>query len=145
MRIRRTTLVVVVSWLGVLAAGGPASAQARKEPAAVIVSPEDGDKVTQYEDLQGRLNTRGWPIVLIKPPSGEAWWVQSPVDEVTKGSFITPVQFGIESTPQGTEFRVAIVVVRSKKEAYEKYPAGTRLKSLPPGQPRSETFIVKRK
>lgn len=139
MRHRRSALLVM-SWLDVLCADGPALAQ-KREPAAVIVSPEKNGTVVRFDEVEGRLNTQGWPIVLGKP-RGDDWWIQPAVEEVKNGRFRVPAFFGNDKPKEGTWFQVVIIVAKDMEEAYREYPTGTTLQALPPGLPRSATITV---
>jgi hypothetical protein len=114
----------------------------KEEREAVVLSPKEGAKVSQTEELEGKLNTEGWPVVLVKPlVADEPWWVQSPVDELNKGKFTTELRFGNEQTKPGTKFRVVIVVAKSKEEAF-KFERGMTRAALPAGLPRSVPVTV---
>src|SRR4051794_10545625 len=98
-----------VMWLVALSVASPALAQGRGEMEAVIVSPKNGSTVTHNEDLRGLIHGRGWPVVLVRPPGAQPWWVQPPVDDVINGKFSSPVYFGDETSPDGMRFKVIIL------------------------------------
>jgi len=117
---------------------------ADKEANIAIVSPKDGAKAAQSEEVEGKLNIDGWPVVLVQPQAGEkVWWIQEPVEEIDKGKFTVPVRLGDDKTPVGTKFKLVIIVAKDKQEA-QKYERGKTRATLPPGLPKSEPVVVSR-
>lgn len=129
--------------LGFMFAAGPAVAQEKKAPPAEVVSPKAGGMVEEFSEVEGRLMQPGWPVVLIKPPGDQPWYVQAPVESISDGSFSVPGRFGDAMTKAGTKFRVIIIVAKDKRAAHQ-YETGAQLKALPPGSLRSETITVTR-
>lgn len=131
----------------VMATAIPGAAQEKKAAGVVITSPTDGQNVEQSEQVEGQLRVeRGWPVVFVKAltDSGQAWWVQSAVDEVSGGNFAAQCTFGTEDTKPGTKFRIVVVLARTKEDA-GRFEAGKKMSTLPPGLPRSEPLSVTRK
>jgi hypothetical protein len=127
---------------------GLAAAQAqdkKEEKEVTILSPKEGSKVSQYEEIDGRLDPKkGWPVLLVQPLApGQPWWIQATVEDVTDGKFTAKAQFGDDKTKGGAKFRVVVVLAKDKAAA-EKFEAGTTKNSLPPGLPRSEYLNVVR-
>ena len=126
--------------VGALAAAPPDP----KEVPAAVLEPAEGAKVEQSSEVIGEVLVPGWPVVLVKPLAGDQlWWVQSPVEEVRGGRFTTPVLFGNDETKSGTQFRIVILVAKTKDEAM-KFERGQTKGALPPGLPRSEQVTVMR-
>jgi hypothetical protein len=113
-----------------------------------IVSPQNGARVAQIEQVDGRLDTaktrEGWPVVLVRVDNLNEWWVQ-PVDEIQNGQFSSSTNFGNATPPPpGTKFRIVVVVAKSKSEAKRRFPAGARIGALPPDLPKSAYVTVER-
>jgi len=142
----RTRLAILgISWLGLAWAAPPAAAQGEKKPAAVIEYPKANGTIDQAEELEGRLDAKGWPVILVRAQApGQPWWIQPPVDEVADGgAFKAQCNFGDAMTSKGTKFRVVVVVAKSRDEA-RKFKAGETRDTLPPGMPRSDYVNVVR-
>jgi len=145
--VRRTGLFIaaVVALLfgsAFLVAEPPDKKEEKKD--VVVTSPKEGAKVSQSEEIEGQLNTEGWPVVFVKPEVGDfPWWVQTPVEEVVKGKFSTTAQFGDAATKPGTRYRIQIVVAKSKEDAM-KFERGMTRNALPAGLPRSDPVKVVR-
>jgi hypothetical protein len=113
-----------------------------RPPSLVIENPEQGAEVGMREDLTGRIESEGWPVIFIQADiPGQPWWSQAPVEKVDHGRFSTHVIFGDELTPSGTRFRIAGIVTRTREEAL-KFPMGSRLQALPGGFPQSVEVVV---
>jgi hypothetical protein len=126
---------------GTLPCAGDENSEQRE---VVVLSPRDGAKVSQTEEVEGKVTAEGWPVVFVKPLAGdEPWWTQSPVEELNNGKFTSQVYFGNEQTKAGTKFRVVVVVARNKGEAH-KFERGTTRSALPGGLPRSAPVNVTR-
>jgi hypothetical protein len=139
--VRHAPWIVAVA-VGLLAGVAVSVAEPEKKE-VVVLSPKEGGKVSQSEDVDGQLNVPGWPVLLVKPEGDQPWWVQSPVDEVVMGKFTSQAQFGEADTKAGTKFKIVVVVAPSKDEA-RKFERGMKRKSLPAGLPRSEPVSVVR-
>lgn len=138
--------IASVGGAAVLFAESEGSAQDKEEkPKVSITSPKDGAKLDMTEDLEGKLNVSGWPVIVVKPLIGsEPWYVQPAVEEVTEdGDFAGVVYIGDGDTKPGTRFRLIVFVVKTKAAA-ERYRPGMRLKTIPAGRPRSERVTVTR-
>jgi hypothetical protein len=118
------------------------TARLDEKPAATITSPKDRGVVSQVDELEGSLvASSGHPVVLVRPTGDEPWWIQPLVEEIEDGQFTAKAHFGDDRTSSGTRFKVVVLVVKDQKAARE-YKAGTTLKVLPPGVPRSAEVIV---
>lgn len=123
----------------------PLLAAEQTKPAAEILSPEEGAIVAADEQVQGRLHTRGFPVVLVRPLVGhEPWYVQPEVTLAKQRRFSGQVFFGNDTTPPGTQFRVAVLVARSRKQAARRFKLGATFDALPPEIPRSPFVTVVR-
>ena len=129
---------VVAAWSAVLAA--------QDRPPAVVTEPQDGATVAQVEDIDGRVNAAGWPVVVVKPLAGEEpWYCQRPIKDLAAGGvFSTRAHFGERNTPSGTKFRVAVLLLASKAAAHKEMPEGKTLPVLPAGTPKSPYVTVSR-
>jgi hypothetical protein len=117
-------------------------ADARHAP-LVIETPPDGTAVGMREDLTGRVESEGWPVIFVRSAvPGQPWWCQAPVTKVDGGRFTAQVVFGDENTASGTKFRIAGVVAPTREEA-QKFAIGSKGQSLPEGLPRSDEVEVK--
>jgi serine/threonine protein kinase len=123
----------------------PPAVVARSEsvrPRLVIESPGQGAMVNMREDLAGRLESGGWPVIFIQAMiPGQPWWCQAPITKVEGGKFTAQVVFGDESTPSGTKYRLAGVVAPTQ-EAAMKFAIGAHGQALPEGLPRSDEVVV---
>jgi eukaryotic-like serine/threonine-protein kinase len=121
--------------------GAAARADVRP-PSLVIESPKPGATVGMREDLTGRIESGGWPVIFIQADiPGQPWWCQAPVAKIDGGRFSTQVVFGDESTPPGTRFRVAGIITRAREEAL-KFDIGSKQPALPQGFPQSVEVVV---
>ncbi len=121
--------------------GAAARADVRS-PSLVIESPKPGATVGMREDLTGRIESGGWPVIFIQADiPGQPWWCQAPVAKIDGGRFSTQVVFGDESTPPGTRFRVAGIITRAREEAL-KFDIGSKQPALPQGFPQSVEVVV---
>jgi hypothetical protein len=135
------TLISVVTLLLLMPR---AAGQDDKESKAVVLSPKAGTKVGQFEQIEGKVTGKGWPVVLVKPlVGGQPWYVQASVEDVSDGKFTIDAQFGDERTEKGTKFRVIILVTKSRKEAANFKP-GAKKNAPPAGLPKSEQVDVTR-
>ena len=108
----------------------------------VIESPQPGATVGMREELTGRMEAEGWPVIFVQALiPGQPWWCQAAVANVDGGRFTTQVVFGDEFTPSGTKFRIAGVVARTREEAL-KFQIGYKVQALPEGLPRSAEVVV---
>jgi serine/threonine protein kinase len=121
-----------------LPAGGAEVRQAR----LVIENPKPGATVDMREELTGRIESEGWPVIFVQADiPGQPWWCQAPVAKVDGGSFSTNVVFGDEFTPSGTKFRIAGIVTRTREEAL-RFNIGSKQLALPEGFPQSVEVVV---
>ena len=103
----------------------------------VIERPQQGATVGMREDLTGRIESGGWPVIFVQADlPGQPWWCQSHVTNVDGGRFTAKVVFGDEFTPPGTKFRIAGVVTGTRDEAL-KFNVGSKEYVLPKGFPQS--------
>ena len=108
----------------------------------VIENPKPGATVGMSEDLTGRIESEGWPVIFVQADiPGQPWWCQAPVAKVEGGRFSTKVVCGDELTPSGTRFRIAGIVTRTREEAL-KFNMGSKQLALPEGFPQSVEVIV---
>ena len=108
----------------------------------VIERPREGATVGMREDLTGRIESEGWPVIFVQPDiPGQPWWCQAPVAKIDGGKFTTKVIFGDEFTPSGTKFRIAGIVARTREEAL-KFDLGSKEHDLPEGFPQSDVVVV---
>ncbi len=120
----------------------PASGADVRRPSLVIESPKPGAMVGMREDLIGRIESEGWPVVFVQADiPGQPWWCQAAVAKVEGGKFSTKVVFGDELTPSGTRFRIAGIVTPTRDEAL-KFAVGSKQLALPESFPRSIEVIV---
>jgi serine/threonine-protein kinase len=119
----------------------PGGADARRS-SLVIDDPKPGASVGMREDLTGRIESEGWPVIFVQADiPGQPWWSQAPVEKLDAGRFSTKVVFGDEFTPPGTKFRIAGIVTRTREEAL-KFTMGSKLQALPEGYPQSVEVVV---
>ena len=84
----------------------------------MIEYPKEGATVGMREDLTGRIESEGWPVIFVQADiPGQPWWCQAPVAKIEGGRFSTKVVFGDEFTPSGTKFRIAGILTRTREEA----------------------------
>src|SRR5262249_51948041 len=108
----------------------------------VIENPRQGETVDMREELSGRLESEGWPVIFVRADlPGQPWWCQAPVAKVDGGKFTTKVVFGDEFTPSGTKFRIAGIVTRTHEEALT-VDIGANEQPLPEGYPQSAVVVV---
>ena len=108
----------------------------------VIESPKQGATVGMREELTGRMEAEGWPVIFVQALiPGQPWWCQAPVANIDGGRFTTQVVFGDDLTPSGTKFRIAGLVARTREEAL-KFQIGSKVQDLPEGLPRSAEVVV---
>jgi serine/threonine-protein kinase len=108
----------------------------------VIESPKPGATVGMREEVTGRMEGEGWPVIFVQALiPGQPWWCQAPIASIDGGRFTTQVVFGDEFTPSGTKFRIAGLVARTREEAL-KFQTGYKVQALPEGLPRSAEVIV---
>jgi eukaryotic-like serine/threonine-protein kinase len=120
----------------------PARAADVRQPGLVIESPKQGATVDMREELTGRIESTGWPVIFVQADiPGQPWWCQAPVAKVDGGRFITKVVFGDEYTPHGTRFRIAGIVTRTREEAL-KFDIGSKHEAPPEGFPQSVEVVV---
>jgi serine/threonine-protein kinase len=120
----------------------PIAAAAARQPVLVIESPAQGATVGMHEELSGRIESEGWPVIFVQADiPGQPWWCQAAVERVDGGRFTARVVFGDDLTPSGTKFRVAGIVTRSREDA-QKFNIGSKEQALPEGYPRSAEVLV---
>jgi len=108
----------------------------------IIESPKDGAMVNMREDLTGRLESEGWPVIFIQAMiPGQPWWCQAPVTKDEGGRFTAKVVFGDEFTPSGTKYRIAAVVAPTREEA-QRFAIGATGQTLPENLPQSAEVVV---
>jgi hypothetical protein len=108
----------------------------------VIESPKQGATIGMREELTGRMEAEGWPVIFVQALiPGQPWWCQAPVVNIDGGRFTTQVVFGDEFTPSGTKFRIAGLVAFTREEAL-KFQIGYKVQALPEGLPRSAEVVV---
>jgi hypothetical protein len=109
---------------------------------ALVVAPTSGTEVKGRHELVGKLLTTGHPVVLVRSDqSGSQWWVQEAVEATGPQTFKANLQIGNERTPNGTEFRVVILVAQTE-EAALRFKPGVPHRSLPVTMPRSAEVNV---
>jgi serine/threonine-protein kinase len=119
----------------------PGRAEARRS-SLVIEYPKQGDTVGMREELSGRIESAGWPVIFVQADiPGQAWWCQAPVASVNGGRFTSEVVFGDDFTPSGTRFRIVGIVTRTHEEALQ-FDMGSKLQALPEGLPQSVVVVV---
>jgi hypothetical protein len=120
----------------------PARVADARKPGLVIESPGQGAMVDMREELTGRLESEGWPVIFVQADiPGQPWWCQAPVAKVDGGRFTTKVVFGDEFTPQGTRFRITGIVTPTREEAL-KFDIGSKHLAPPEGFPQSVEVVV---
>jgi len=120
----------------------PAARAAVRPSGLVIESPREGATVGMSEDLTGRIESEGWPVIFVQADiRGQLWWCQAHVAKINGGKFTTKVHFADEFTPSGTKFRIAGIVARTREEAL-KFDAGSQEPGLPEGFPQSDVVVV---
>jgi hypothetical protein len=120
----------------------PARATDARASSLVIEIPQQGATVGTREELTGRIEPAGWPVIFVQADiPGQPWWCQAPVAQVEGGRFTTSVVFGDQFTPSGTKFRVAGIVTRTREEAL-KFGIGSKEEALPEGYPQSVVVVV---
>jgi serine/threonine-protein kinase len=111
-------------------------------PRLVIENPKDGATVGTSEDLSGRIEGSGWPVIFVQADiPGQLWWCQAPVAKVDGGRFTSKVVFGDEFTPSGTRFRIVGIVTPTHQDAL-KFGTGSKTQDLPEGFPQSVVVVV---
>ena len=123
---------------------GPVTTDASRSK-LVIESPKPGATVGMREELAGRIESGGWPVIFVQADiPGQPWWCQAPVARVESGKFTAAVVFGEDSTPPGTRFRIAGILTPSREEAL-KFNMGSKQQTLPQGVPQSLEILVTRR
>ncbi|MGO9463205.1 MAG: serine/threonine protein kinase [Isosphaeraceae bacterium] len=119
------------------------AAKANVRPVSLVIEyPKQGATVGMREDLTGRIESEGWPVIFVQADiPGQPWWCQAHITKVDGGRFSTKVVFGDELTPPGTKFRVAGIVARTREDAL-KFDIGPRQGILPEGYPQSAVIEV---
>jgi hypothetical protein len=121
---------------------GSASGAGARQPSLVIEDPKPGATVGMNEEISGRLESEGWPVIFVQADiPGQPWWCQAPITRVEGGKFSAKVIFGDDLTPSGMKFRVAGIVTRTHDEAL-KFNIGSKYPSLPDGFPQSVELVV---
>lgn len=146
MSTRALGLVLVVAvLLGSHSSASSGQSDRKKKKPAEITEPTNGQEVERTEDVLGRLNVAGYPVILVRPLKGEntKWWIQPHVEDPQNGKFSGKAYFGDDETADKFPFRVVVVVAKSKSEA-KKFKAGKALRSLP-NLPKSDYVKVIRR
>ena len=66
----------------------PAVASNARQASLVIESPKQGATVSMREELTGRVESEGWPVIFVQADiPGQPWWCQAPVEKVDGGRF----------------------------------------------------------
>ena len=113
-----------------------------RPPSLVIESPKPGATVGTKEELTGRIESGGWPVIFIQADiPGQPWWCQAAIAKIDGGRFSTKVVFGDEFTSPGTRFRIAGIITRTREEAL-KFDIGSKQPALPQGFPQSVEVVV---
>jgi hypothetical protein len=108
----------------------------------VFENPKDGATVGTREELTGRIESSGWPVIFVQADiPGQPWWCQAPVEKVEGGRFTSTVVFGDEFTPSGTRFRIVGIVTPAREDAL-KFEIGSKAQDLPAGFPQSVVVAV---
>ena len=127
---------------GVAGPALPAGGANARQASLVIENPKQGATVGMREELTGRIESEGWPVIFVQADiPGQPWWCQAPVEKVEGGRFSTNVVFGDDLTPHGTRFRIAGIVTRTRDEAL-KFAMGSNHPALPEGFPKSVEVTV---
>jgi len=120
----------------------PAATASVRKPSLVIESPQEGATVDMREELTGRIESDGWPVIFVQADiPGQPWWCQAPVAQVEGGKFTANVVFGDETTPSGMRFRVTGILARTREEA-TKFTIGSKHQAPPAGYPKSAEVVV---
>jgi serine/threonine-protein kinase len=115
------------------------------QPSLIIESPKPASIVGRNEELTGRIDSDGWPVIFVQADiPGQPWWCQAPVVKVEGGRFSTSVVFGDDFTPPGTRFRIAGIIAPAR-EAALKFNVGAKQPALPEGFPQSLEIVVTRR
>lgn len=122
-------------------AAQPSHADTQKAP-VVVMNPKRGQTVDRIHELHGKVQQRGWPIVMVRSDSPDAlWWVQSPIETTTRSAFKARVRFGNAKTKSGSKFLVTVALATTKQQM-ETYAEGASFKELPDDLPRSVELQV---
>jgi serine/threonine-protein kinase len=120
----------------------PVSGAEVRQASLVIESPMHGATVGMREELTGRVESEGWPVIFVQADiPGQPWWCQAPVTKVDGGRFNARVVFGDDFTQSGTRFRIAGILTRTHEEAL-KFNIGLQQQALPEGFPQSVEVVV---
>jgi serine/threonine-protein kinase len=123
----------------------PAGGVKVRVPSFVIETPREGATVSMREDLTGRMESEGWPVIFVQADiPGQRWWCQAPVAKIDGGKFTTKVVFGDEDTRSGTRYRIAGIVTPNREEAL-RFDVGPKDQVLPEGFPQSAIVVVTHK
>jgi eukaryotic-like serine/threonine-protein kinase len=119
----------------------PALGASVRQPSLVIENPKPGVPVGMKEELTGRLESEGWPVIFVQADlPGQPWWCQAPVTKLDGGRFTAKVVFGDELTPSGMTFRIAAIVLPTREEAL-KFELGSKQPVLPAGLPQTAEVV----
>ncbi len=89
-----------------------------------------GNGVSTAETIQCHV-PKGWPVLIVRTMEEDAvWYVQVTAVPTAGQNFDCPTIFGNATTPAGTKFQTALIVVRDAKDA-EQFVPGAMLKELP--------------
>lgn len=116
----------------------------------VVTSPRQNAIVKQVHSITGNLKT-GYAVVVVRSAeSGSPWWVQPEVRYTLQaGTKLAPsartfsglIVVGNNRTPDGSRFRIAVLVVKRLSDL-RNFKEGLRLTKLPNSIPRSEEITV---
>jgi hypothetical protein len=120
----------------------PSSRPNARSSTLAIESPKPDAMVSMREDVKGRIESAGWPVIFVQADMpGQPWWCQASVARIDGGSFIAKAVFGDDLTPSGMRFRIAAIIAPTR-EAAMKFTIGTQLDALPDGFPQSAEVVV---
>lgn len=99
-------------------------------PAGFVTYPANLDLVGRRETLTGIVPKFGRPVVFVRPVGGDGlWWNQGLVTTDASGHFQSDVHFGNATTPDRSQFQIAVVVLDEKLAG--QFRTGKTLKTLP--------------
>jgi serine/threonine protein kinase len=123
----------------------PPVAAGLRQTTLAIESPTPGATVGMHEDLAGRIESDGWPVIFVQADiPGQPWWCQAPITKLDGGKFTAKVVFGDELTPSGMKFRIAAIITPTREEAL-KFDLGSKQPVLPAGFPQTAEVVFTRR
>lgn len=109
--------------------------------ADTIVSPQPMSKVSRNYPVAGRVAEELWPVVLVRSAEPNSpWWVQGKPVVDDQGEYRAMARFGSDKTPEGSEFRIVVLLVRRGSE--QPFAPGMVVKELPRHLKRSAELSV---